>query len=164
MINNDSSICFKCTIGFTLLNVDLVGSYERKNDGYIIIIEPTPNYQTDGFTLKEMVEGINDFVKKIFGSGGLGLDLDIVTNTLSNYTDSFSDRVLVQIKKVYLHIEKTPKTNVFEYAFTIKISDTKVKVKEFNVVELNSLEFAIWNTKNQQAINSMGLYDLTRIG
>lgn len=164
MINNNASICFKCTIGFTLLNVDLVGSYERKSNGYEVIIEPTPNYQNDGFTLEAMIKGINDFISKLFNKTTLNIDLTVIIEALAKYTDHFSKNVIVQIKKVYLHIEKTDKTNLFEYAFTIKIADTSVSVKEFNVVSLNSLEFAIWNTKDQQVMNSMGLYDLIKIG
>jgi len=132
--------------------------------------------QTDGFTISEFVNEVNSI------AGNLnGVDQNEIQDKISNagnITDSsILEGISIVLKEIFFYYESTKiyditpsnnngtlkagGTSSFEYAF-----DIEIKNKDFmknDIFTINSLSFAIWNTKRTNIIKKMNLFQINDI-
>lgn len=152
-------------VGFKLLNVSLCGTLESHADeSKELLIMPSMNYNAEPFTLVELVDGFNSFLKGITGTENWFTADDIVNNLKKFLNETNLNTLKISIQQVFLHVKK-PKSgeSTTEYAFSLKISkDSNVTPKDFTFASIESLAFGIWNTDNEYVLSRMGLQSIAQ--
>ncbi len=153
-------------VGFKLLNVSLCGTLEsHADDSKELLIMPSMNYNAEPFTLVELVNGFNSFLKGITGIENWFTKDDIVNSLKKLLNDTGLDALKISIQQVFLHVKK-PKIgeSTTEYAFSLKISkDSTATPKDFTFASIDSLTFGIWNTDNVRVLSNMGLLSIAQL-
>lgn len=152
-------------VGFKLLNVSLCGTLESHADeSKELLIMPSMNYNAEPFTLTDLVNGFNSFMKGITGKDWFTAD-DIFNSLKKLLNDTGLDALKISIQQVFLHVTK-PKSgeSTTEYAFSLKISkDSTATPKDFTFASIDSLTFGIWNTNNVRVLSNMGLLSIAQL-
>lgn len=148
------------------LKAKLIAAYEKNANGYQILVKPTsPTAST--MSINEMVTEVNDLIQKI--SGDKTLDRDAIKNQISDLCSSpangdMLDNIKISLKQVFLYMDNegtdTAK-NTFEYAFDVEI--TNGIAKDLNVINLQSVSLAIWNTSRKSVIDQMDIKKLDEL-
>jgi hypothetical protein len=136
-----------------------------------------PGSETDSFTISQFVEEVN----KIAGNSN-GVDQKEIQDKISNAgnikDNSILEGISIVLKEIFFYYQSTktydlsspdkysdtPKdgwTSSFEYAFDIEIENNGFMKND--IFTINSLSFAIWNTKRKTIINTMNLTDITNL-
>lgn len=153
-------------VGFKLLNVPLYGTLESHADGTKeLLIMPSMNYSEQPFTLIELIEGLNTFLKNITGGSSNWFTADNILRSLENFLEGINaDSLSISIKQVFLHVTKPKSGNTLtEYAFSLKITNSaNATPKDFTFASIDSLSFGIWNTDNNRVLSNMGLMPISQ--
>lgn len=166
LADDAASTQMSIAVGFKLLNVSLCGTLEsHADDSKELLIMPSMNYNTEPFTLVDLVDGFNSFLKGITGTENW-FTADGILNSLKRFLNEINlDALSISIQQVFLHVKK-PKNgeSTTEYAFSLKISkDSNATPKEFTFASIDSLTFGIWNTDNVRILSNMGLLSIAQL-
>lgn len=159
--------------GISLLNVSLTAAFERDDTGYRILVMPT-DAKSNPMSIGEMVDQVNKFIKDITGNENSvnGNEISKQLEGLVNVDqgESILDKIKVCLKQVFLYVESksdtqsgdvTNSTGNVEYAFDLEIQNDIAP--GFEVFNLTSLEFAIWNTDRKAVIDRMELASIKEL-
>ena len=165
LASSDSATQMRIAVGFKLLNVSLYGTLEsHADDSKELLIMPSMNYDAEPFTLVELVDGLNSFLKGITGQEWF--TKDGILNSLKKFLNETNlDSLKISIQQVFLHVKK-PKSgeSTTEYAFSLKISkDSNAAPKDFTFASIDSLAFGIWNTNNVRILSNMDLLSIKQL-
>lgn len=165
LADSNSTTQIRLTVGFKLLNVSLCGTLEsHADDSKELLIMPSMNYDAEPFTLADLVNGFNSFMKGIIGKELF--TKDSIADGLKKFLNETNlDTLSISIQQVFLHVTK-PKSgeSTTEYAFSFKISkDSTATPKDFTFASIDSLAFGIWNTNNIRILSNMGLLSIKQL-
>lgn len=154
-------------IDFSLIGTSLHAAYEKHQDGYAVLLVPTPQEADKGVSI---IEVINDIKKLIEGTGSkanteaMAGDL---TKSLSGLgqdektTDKESVKdIIVKLNMAYLYIRKgsDQTKDALEYAFQLQVITKNMIPKEIaKIVDVSNLSLSIWSTDRKKVIEQMQL-------
>ncbi len=152
------------SVEFSLLSAALAGAVEKNEKGVEFLVMPQQRDASEIYPLDGMVDGINDFFRKLTECEDFKLDpQDIFKKLKEVISDLIFEALRVKIKQVFVHLIKPKDGKIqMEYAFSVGINLTKdMMLSDSKYAELQSLTFGIWNTENKKVLSKMGLLNIS---
>lgn len=148
------------------LKAKLIAAYEKTATGYKILVKPT-SATASAMSIGDMVKEVNGLIQSI--SGDKPLEEDAIAAQISDLypaseNGSVLDNIKISLKQVFLYVDKTgtdTSQNTFEYAFDVEIINEITK--DFDVINLESVSLAIWNTQRESVIAQMDMKKLEEL-
>lgn len=150
-------------IDFSLIGTKLRAVYEKRGDnGYAILLTPTPQDADNGVTLKVLME---DVKKLIYGKSCSDEDAKKLEDSFGKQLGSLSEdtgsdwkNIEIKLDVAYLYIDRGGSENITEYAFQMEIiTEAAIPQEIKDMVTVNNLSVAVWNTSRKSVVEKMNL-------
>lgn len=150
-------------VDFSLIGTKLHAVYEKKKDGYSILLIPSAQNADEAVNLGQVVEDIKKLTagsKDPVDVGGL---TDSLEKSVASLDDSGSkkglDAVEIKLGMAYLYINaEDGKDRTVEYAFQMTIiTEGLIPEAVAKIVDVSKVAIAVWNTNRRKVIDAMAL-------
>lgn len=159
-----------------LMNMTVLGSptqvsyqYQKSGDngGSFFLVAPQEVAVSSEVSISKLVENLKAIWQAFSGKtdtpAGMP-DADAITGQMQSLDSSetksegIADQITVQLKTIYLYIDTRGGKSIFEYALCLQVKQEIIpaSIKAFNI---DSLSFAIWDTKNTKILDMMEIVD-----
>lgn len=154
-------------VDFSLIGTKLHAAYEKRENGYSVLLVPSIQNADNAVNLGQVVKDIQQLM-----SGGSGTaDVKELTESLEKSVASIDknaddpnkkkglDAVDIKLKMAYLYIkEENEKERIVEYAFQMEIiTEGLIPDAVAKIVDVSSVAIAVWNTNCKKVIEKMAL-------
>lgn len=154
-------------VDFSLIGTKLHAAYEKKENGYSVLLVPSVQNADNSVNLGEVVKDIQKLI-----SGGSGqADVSELTESLEKSVASIDknagdptkkkglNAVEIKLGMAYLYIkEESGKDRIVEYAFQMNIiTEGLIPEEVAKIIDVSRVAIAVWNTNRKKIINTMAL-------
>jgi hypothetical protein len=155
-IQANASASLEAGIAVSVFGIQLSAQLEKADGGTRVLVSPAVSNPVQSVLLKEICKeanvsdstkaSVNDVLKYLGFEGGVdGTSIDV--NQAFYYYSSYADD---QDSSV------TPALN-HEYAFSLAMKDASPKPPTDFPFQVESISFALWNSKREKIVDAMGL-------
>ncbi|HEX3021469.1 MAG TPA: hypothetical protein VHP81_03650 [Lachnospiraceae bacterium] len=159
-------------VNFTLLGSDFTAMYEKTEKGYSVLLMPVNQADNKGITIDKLLED----VKKLMGGGDV--DASQLTDSLNavqkdsgtsggKTIDVNSIRVFVRTAYLYINssdqADAATNTGKTEYAFKLDIDMSSLLPPSIDLINIDTLSLAVWNTKRPKILDMMHLESVDKL-
>lgn len=155
-------------VDFSLIGTKLHAAYEKRENGYAVLLIPSVQNADNSVNLGEVVK---DIQKLISGESGKPEDMKELTDSLEKSVASLDknaddpqkkkglDTVEIKLNMAYLYIkEESGKDRIVEYAFQMSIlTEGLIPEAVAKIVDVSRVAIAIWNTNRKKVTEKMAL-------
>jgi len=153
-------------VDFSLIGTKLHAAYEKKENGYAVLLVPSVQNADNSVSLGEVVKDI----QKLMGGSGAA-DVKELTESLEKSVASIDknagdpakkkglDAVEIKLGMAYLYIkEESGKERIVEYAFQMNIlTEGLIPEAVAKIIDVSRVAIAVWNTNRKKVVDTMAL-------
>lgn len=153
-------------VDFSLIGTKLHTAYEKKENGYAVLLVPSVQNAGNSVSLGEVVKDI----QKLMGGSGAA-DVKELTESLEKSVASIDknagdpakkkglDAVEIKLGMAYLYIkEESGKERIVEYAFQMNIlTEGLIPEAVAKIIDVSRVAIAVWNTNRKKVVDTMAL-------
>lgn len=153
-------------VDFSLIGTRLHAAYEKKENGYAVLLVPSVQNADNSVSLGEVVKDI----QKLMGGSGAA-DVKELTESLEKSVASIDknagdpakkkglDAVEIKLGMAYLYIkEESGKERIVEYAFQMNIlTEGLIPEAVAKIIDVSRVAIAVWNTNRKKVVDTMAL-------
>lgn len=153
-------------VDFSLIGTKLHAAYEKKENGYAVLLVPSVQNAGNSVSLGEVVKDI----QKLMGGSGAA-DVKELTESLEKSVASIDknagdpakkkglDAVEIKLGMAYLYIkEESGKERIVEYAFQMNIlTEGLIPEAVAKIIDVSRVAIAVWNTNRKKVVDTMAL-------
>lgn len=154
-------------VDFSLIGTRLHAAYEKRENGYSVLLVPSVQNADNSVNLGEVVKDIQKLI-----SGGSGqADVSELTKSLEESVASIDknagdpakkkglDTVEIKLGMAYLYIkEESGKDRIVEYAFQMNIiTEGLIPEAVAKIIDVSKVAIAVWNTNRKKVVERMAL-------
>lgn len=155
-------------VDFTLIGTKLHAAYEKRENGYSVLLVPSLQNAGNSVNLGQVVKDIQQLIS---GESGKTEDMKELTDSLEKSVASLDknaddpakkkglDAVEIKLNMAYLYIkEENGKERIVEYAFQMNIlTEGLIPESVAKLVDVSRVAIAVWNTNRKKVIEKMAL-------
>lgn len=149
---------------FTLLGGKFMAAFEKRENGYSILVTPT-DAESKGMRINEIISEINALIS----GTGAALEAKDIEDKLKEVSEASADpkrptkfditSLLIRLRQVFLYYQSTDAKKL-EYAFSLEIDASDCFGTSLGIVGLDNVFFSIWNTKREKVLERMKIVDI----
>lgn len=153
-------------VDFSLIGTKLHAAYEKKENGYAVLLVPSVQNADNSVSLGEVVKDI----QKLMGGSGAA-DVKELTESLEKSVASIDknagdpakkkglDAVEIKLGMAYLYIkEESGKERIVEYAFQMNIlTEGLIPEAVAKIIDVSRVAIAVWNMNRKKVVDMMAL-------
>ncbi len=149
---------------FTLLGGKFMAAFEKKSDGYGILVIPTDT-EAAGMSIGEIIRDVNALIS---GSGASVNQKDVEgkLKDLAEASDpgkakTFDiSKLVIRLRQLFLYYRKTGTSSTTEYAFSLEVDASDCFGTKLGIIGLDTVFFSIWNTERRAILERMRIVDI----
>lgn len=155
-------------VDFSLIGTKLHAAYEKRENGYSVLLVPSVQNADNSVNLGQVVKDIQQLIS---GESGKPEDIKELTDSLEKSVANLDknagdpakkkglDAVEIKLNMAYLYIkEESGKERIVEYAFQMNIlTEGLIPESVAKLVDVSRVAIAVWNTNRKKVIEKMAL-------
>lgn len=156
----------QAAITFKLVNTDLVALYKKDGENSTFLVIPTDKEPSGGMTIEQMIQDINNFLKK-YDTSAPQIDAKEVENAVKDVNEASNqspqptpppyESIQVELRQAFLYLSKGKPV---EYGFEIDVDTSGLFPEDISLFKVSKLSLGIWNTDRKKILERMNITEV----